>query len=726
MNGRAASLKRIALATLVILVAAVACALLWTTYMVYDDEGYVLYSLHEFVRQGHLYDQVYSQYGPFFFVFYRALHALGLVFTNTTARELTLVCWMGAVVAAAAIVWRVTRGSFVATGATIVGVFAHLWPMISEPSHPGGFIALVSALAAWVGANPRWSPVVRAAVIGALAAMLTLTKINVGIFLFVSAGTWWTISLANYPTNRGLRAFIFTGLIAVPVLLMAAFLREEWVWMFALVTAVGGLATVVSIQPLPAEKMGWREFAAAAAAAALVAAVTVIATLLTGTTIAGLLDGVLLGPLRHPSLYSLKFDWREGTLPLTIVSLLLAGWAARTASQTRLPVVALGRLAVLAGYAASALGLLPFTSAAFVLSYGVATAWVFVLPLRDRDPAHAARGWLALLFVLQSLHAYPVAGSQVSWGTFLWVPLAALGTFDLAQSVDRAWARRAGAGAVSALVLCVFAAYARDGWSRLRGSDELRVPGAETLLLPESFTSAIRILVRNADLHGPMLFTMPGMTSFNLWTGIAPPTAANATHWFNLLSPAQQDAILQRLQATPDAVVIVQRSIYDLLEQQHLVTRTPLLRWLLANYAPAFRLETYEFWVRRNRRIAAVDTARMYVRRDDPRARLISIVADLPAGTRVGSIELRRLHGNGSSPVLTWTAANAHFAAGAITPTGAGKTAVAPAPLPLVASGLTRLDVQTSAYPRHLPLARAILYLRDPAGRRVGEARFIE
>lgn len=39
---------------------------LFSTFMVYDDEGYVLFSLKTFAEGGGLYERVYSQYGPFF------------------------------------------------------------------------------------------------------------------------------------------------------------------------------------------------------------------------------------------------------------------------------------------------------------------------------------------------------------------------------------------------------------------------------------------------------------------------------------------------------------------------------------------------------------------------------------------------------------------------------------------------------------------------------------
>src|SRR3954465_9718367 len=83
-----------------------ACLLAWTTFMFYDDEGYVLFSLKNFAEVGGLYDRVYSQYGPFFFLFRRGLHALGLEFTNNSARVLGVCYWLGTSAVCGLLVWR--------------------------------------------------------------------------------------------------------------------------------------------------------------------------------------------------------------------------------------------------------------------------------------------------------------------------------------------------------------------------------------------------------------------------------------------------------------------------------------------------------------------------------------------------------------------------------------------------------------------------------------------
>src|SRR3954469_9397773 len=168
----------------VLLVAA--AGLLFSTFMMYDDEGYVLYSLQAFADVGGLYEKVYSQYGPFFFIFHEALHRVGFEFTNNGARLLTLFNWLATSGLCGAITWRLTR-STAATIFAIGGVFLHLWTLISEPSHPGGFIVFCLALVGWLGT--RWSHQPRrvAVAAGIIGAALFLTKINVGVFLLAGA-----------------------------------------------------------------------------------------------------------------------------------------------------------------------------------------------------------------------------------------------------------------------------------------------------------------------------------------------------------------------------------------------------------------------------------------------------------------------------------------------------------------------------------------------------------
>ena len=96
--------KWLPVALLAVLLAGIGAGLLWTTLMMYDDEGYVQYSLRTFSEIGGLYENVYSQYGPFYYLWNWLLQAAGLEITHITARFLTLGYWLVAAGASAAIV----------------------------------------------------------------------------------------------------------------------------------------------------------------------------------------------------------------------------------------------------------------------------------------------------------------------------------------------------------------------------------------------------------------------------------------------------------------------------------------------------------------------------------------------------------------------------------------------------------------------------------------------
>src|SRR4051812_29450975 len=264
------------------IVAIAAGGLLFSTFMIYDDEGYVLYSLQTFVNGGGLYERVYSQYGPFFYLLNQILHFAGWQFTNASGRVLTFICWLGAAGFSSAIVWRLTR-SAAATAFTLGGVFLHLWPMTSEPSHPGGLIVLFIAGLAWLGTHWRTQPGRLAVAIGAIGAALLFTKVNVGIFVFAGAGVWWALHLDE--TKLGLRTRLIVMAVAMTLLplgLMRGKIELGWVKIFAAVAASAGLATTLAAGYRPTAVTRWRDFVIAALAAILVGGVACANVLLQG------------------------------------------------------------------------------------------------------------------------------------------------------------------------------------------------------------------------------------------------------------------------------------------------------------------------------------------------------------------------------------------------------------------------------------------------------------
>jgi hypothetical protein len=707
--------------------------LLFTTFMVYDDEGYVLFSLQNFTSGGGLYERVYSQYGPFFFLFNQLLHfgGLGFDFTNTSARVLTGFYWLATTGLCGAMVWRVTR-SHVASVLTVGGVFLHLWSMTSEPSHPGGLIAFLVALAAWSGIAWQDQAPKRWLMLGFTVAALALTKINVGVFLLVGAGAWWAIHLDE--TRLGLRWRVWmvgAALTAMPMALMRKQLGLEWVSTFAIVAGAAGAAAVLAAGRGATVRTHWRDSVWVILAGILVTLVTAIGIVAQGTSVHGLLEGVLLGPLRMPTQYLAQVNWRSRAVPLAVASLALASVAVVWLRPQVASAIAWVRLGGTAWYFAAWIFVGLIHPHAFAMSYALAFVWLFVLPLGGDEATQPARSWLALLLIPQALHAFPVAGSQIAWGTFLWVPLAAIAAHDAflrcsrtSPAVYRVLATAAIAVLAGLTTRCLQSA--QLGVMRVRESARLGLPGANALLLPESLASTLRALARNTVVHADVLFSMPGMHSFHLWTDVPAPTAANATHWFTLLSPAQQEAIRAKLAASPRSCVIVQRDVLDFLKRNGIATESPLAQWLQANYEPAFTLQTYEFWVRKGRTIAAINTAsaREAAAGTTPRYQLSMILAET-ALHDVTSVELAKLDREVKETVATWTGTDAQIFATPLTSSGREAGPTRQLTFPFEASGLVRIDVRTDRFPPNFPFGFGVLYLRDRTGKPVAEARFV-
>lgn len=714
----------VAFATLAGALGLVAAWLLFTTYRTYDDEGYVLFSLANYSRDGGLYTHVYSQYGPFFFLVADLTHrVLGFEFTNTAGRVITLFHWLGAAMLCGHLVWRQTRSagwSLFALAAT----FCHLWQMTSEPMHPGGFIVFCVALGAWAGAGfaARDSSRGLALTCGLIGAALVLTKINVGALFIAGAGAWLLLHTAGPKLSRlGLRLAAL-GLIMLPWALMRSLLPDPWVIKFGIIVGCAALGILLASRESRRPWFTLTGWAWCFGGGLLLLAIVVVCASLRGTGPHELLEGVLLAPLRHPGVYSFAVRWRDGAGLFAVGSLFLCVIATHPVARTFswfVPALAWSRLAIVAVAMTSWLGWLPLNPLALVMSYGLSCVWLFVVPLGDDAGAHraaSARAWIALLVVTQSLHAYPVGGSQIGWGTFLWAPLLALAATEAVAFLQAKTLRLIGliaAGAAFASACGIALLFGHQGWIQWRDSEPLGLPGASVLRLEPAEAAELRTLTVNATAHCDMVFSLPGMFSFNLWTGLPSPTSANVTHWFNLLSPAQQQETIARLEAHPRAGIMVERDVLAMIAGAGIPVRGPLRDYLYEKFAPVFAAGSHEFWVRRGRAVAPLNTARVLYRAPTgtgERTFLEFTTAAIDRSVaRVEWIEDGKIR-------ATFTAANARAEFQPLRIDGVPTAAVVPGwnrPLPPIA----RFALHTDDPAAFTPPARGALFrLRDAAG----------
>jgi hypothetical protein len=219
-----------------------------------------------------------------------------------------------------------------------------------------------------------------------------------------------------------------------------------------------------------------------------------------------------------------------------------------------------------------------------------------------------ARLFLALLAVTESLWAFPVAGSQRSFMSFL--PALALvvsvvdGFRDLA-----AWpwaASRLGRGLArlgrAAFTTLLFLDIAREADASRRFYDDRRslgLDGARWIRLDPGTVSHYRRLIAALRDRPDTFFTMPGQYSLYFWTGREPLTTLNLTNWMYILDEQKQRQIAAALEARPGACVVVNSTSLGFWMAGRPVPQTPLVRAIDANFIPTMEIDDVRILVRK-------------------------------------------------------------------------------------------------------------------------------
>lgn len=625
--------------------------LLFTQFMVYDDEGYVLWSLHNYFQEGGLYTKVYSQYGPFLYVLYQCIHTLlGIAFDNETGRLLTLGYWLGASGLSGAFVWQQTR-NLVAALTTSALSFSALLIMINEPIHPGGLLALITAIGAVGGAFALAKERYRTLVIlsGLCVAALTLTKINVGAFFLIATLSWFAIHAAKSTHARALLWFTAGGSILLPLWLMQKLWPEPWVATFALSFSSAALSILLLIKQQHRTTFKITHILWFVGSGAVASIIVLLAVWARGTGFGTLWHGIVIAPLNQPVAYSHAVNWPEG---ITLLILMMIGMV--LLAQTRqnkwvAPTVALLRMVVAGGMLFLTFSSIDNSLTFFSFHYGLPFAWLMAISIREQHPTtlKSARLWVAWLFTWQTLHAYPVAGSQMGWGAFLFIPLAVGGIHEAilylteyAPKFRRAIRIAAGLAAFTAIFSVIWN-LGKASHLRYSLGEPLGLKGAASLRLSDDNTLLYRILDKNIRMHGDILFSYPGLYSLNIWTEVPTPTALNVTHWFSLLSDEQQLEILKKLKAEDRSVIVVQSYLVNYLVYHGFPPRSVLQRYIIDHFEAVFTIDTYQLWVKKGRSIAPISTAGLYT---NPQANdtIMQLVTD--AEGEIATVEIRGLY----------------------------------------------------------------------------------
>jgi hypothetical protein len=586
--------------------------------ILYEDEGYMLTVLKSFLNQGSLYDDVFAQYGPLYYEFWGGLFSLfGIPLTQDAARLVSLIVWVGSSLGLGLVTVRVTRSVVLGLAVQII-VFSALGIMVNEPMHPGGLICLLLValvcIASFVGAGLSVWPM---ALLGSTLAALILVKVNVGVFALAALALVCAHSYTVLSSRRWLRLAIEMAFVALPILLVTSKVGEGWARHYGVHVAIAALAIVIALRARTAERRETEELWWIGGGLLAVGVTTCLAILGAGTSLGGLFEGVVIQPLRQGDAFTLPLQLTSRTWFYDAIGLsgAIGYWYATRHRQGNPGPAWTGAISILSIVIGIQLSLsvigrtLPADSAnlpgyAFVL---LAFAWVALiqLPGRPDPPTAFVRLFLPPLAVLQMLHGFPVAGSQVMWGAFLLVAVGAIcvvnGVRGMASVFGDRFERRslAAIGAVAAFGLAFFLVNAslREPLEARRQAYDANVPlglpGASSVRLTAPEVEIYREITQALDRHCEWFLTEPGMDAFYIWTRQEPPTGYNATAWMTLFDDAQQRRVIEDTRSIDGLCLLRNTGLAEGWSRGPVPTG-PLVRYLKRGFEPIVSFGPYE------------------------------------------------------------------------------------------------------------------------------------
>jgi hypothetical protein len=605
----------IGLAALLLLVISI-CAYLYIFhgFAANDDEGYMMITVRHLLGGRALYDRVPTVYGPFYYFFEWLLHRLLRVpLTNDATRIVSMTLWIATSVILAVCALKMTRrASLAALVYTIT--FFYLRIVVETPGHPqelcGLLMALGVAVCLWVGHQRR---TVVPAGLGAVAAALVLTKLNVGVLAALAVLLALTAA-GRDRLHAALGALAAAAAMLLPFVIARAYLNTVWGLCFALLISLSVVPLWI-VSRTAAEDATEFDLASCATSFVVVAAAALSFAFAHHATLAGLIDGIFLMPQRVTLPGGPSVPVSPLAVAWSLLSIVLAAVHVRQGPLANASAHATAFHATKMLFGVWVLSRAWVWEPISLVNFGTPFLWLGLAPrwAGAPSPARSAFPRLVLCSVatLQPFQVYPVPGSQSHFGTFLMILVAAVCVGDAWSWAEQVHGgrmavkllRRAGLPLVLVLVAALCFRRGTVALANYRAATPLGMRGAERIRVRPRQAARYRWLVASLEEHADTFLCTTGFNSLHFWTGMDPPSPIAIGNNLDIFTRKQQQDLVDSLARFPNACVVFHPNFFTMSPPAH-ASKNLLLEYIDAEFITYDRADGFELKFRKGRSIA--------------------------------------------------------------------------------------------------------------------------
>jgi hypothetical protein len=593
---------------------------IFTGFSFYDDEGSMMASVKQYLDGLKLYDQFWSGYGPVYYFYNWLLRtSTGTPVTHDVVRISSLLPWLVTPLVCAWIVLRVTDSLVLATLAHLLTLYSLVF-FAFEPGHPQELciLLLVCFVASGTLIGQR-RHMLGTILLGALPAALLLIKVNIGIFAILAAG----LSLSFHARENWFSKTFGACFVAASLFLPFALMKHQLADTQALVYCVLVIAAVAALSMVlfrgdKTLSITFRDSGIAVISFVLTFAAIVLVTIAQGSSLHSMLDRLVLQHLKVSvgGLWYAPVSLTAKWMCWAFSGMAAAGWVAFSkknsgnwSAKYLFPIKLLYGLGVIVA--------LFLVNGSQLFAFATPFCWLVLYPLPENGVSRLvfSRTLLCTTAVIQTLYAYPVAGSQILFVRTLLIVVGAICIADFglwfATKYDFGYRQhRLLRIAGSAALFCLFLGYAHMAYARRKAYNSLpalNLAGASRIHLSGEQANEYQWLTRSSVNYCDILIGLPNMPSLNFWAGMNPPGRLNVDAWMMVLSDEEQSEIALDLSKHPKACAIYNPEVLSFWNRNDRdLSGLPLVRYIHDEFKPVGSMDDFVFLVRNERDLSKI------------------------------------------------------------------------------------------------------------------------